>query len=268
MAITLQTEIDMANLALDRLAAKNITLAGYASEHIGQVINRHFFQTRNALFRSYVWPFAKTRTELVQIETLTLDDTPAPAAFAVGATLTGATSGTTATVIEVTSDTVYVVAYTSGDWTDGEIISDGTNSRDCAAGYPITAVTEPNHQYSYQYELPTDFARLVGFYEFDVSDYEDDRFTIEGNRILTNYTTMNIEYIKTITDPDDWDSLFKDYFILMLALKIQPAIAGNMSASAREDLKRDVTNARSQARVTCSQENEVSGRDDFNWARY
>jgi len=73
---------------------------------------------------------------------LTVDTAPTAAAFEVGATLTGATSGVTCDVVKKVSDTYYIVTEPSGTFTDGEVISDGTNSVDCATGYPVVAFSE------------------------------------------------------------------------------------------------------------------------------
>jgi hypothetical protein len=68
---------------------------------------------------------------------LTLDAAPTPGDFAPGATLTGVTSGKTATVISKISSTQYYCnGITRPGFTDGETIGDGTNSRACAAGWP------------------------------------------------------------------------------------------------------------------------------------
>ncbi len=72
---------------------------------------------------------------------LTVDTTPAPAAWSVGATITGATSGTTAQIIKVLTATTYEIAYLTGDFTLSEVLSDGTNSIDTAAAYPTVADT-------------------------------------------------------------------------------------------------------------------------------
>lgn len=77
-------------------------------------------------------------------ELLTLDSAATPADFAPGATLTGATSKNTCIVIVKLTPTTYMVKARSGVFTDGEVISDGTNSRDTGAGYPtFAAVTVP-----------------------------------------------------------------------------------------------------------------------------
>lgn len=267
MAFTTESEITLVNQVFDRLSAGQITLVDQTSVE-AKVAFRHWSTTLNSLTRSFLWPFLIERQALVQIETLTLDAAPTPAAFSVGATLTGGTSGTTATVLEVTSDTVYVVAFTSGDWTDGEIISDGTNSRDCAAGYPTTAVTTPLYQWTFQYELPTDLSRIVNIYEDDGSDYEWDRWTREGTRVLTNYSTVNMKYVKTVTDPDDFDPMFSELLILRLAWKLMPSLAGTMSRSSRDELWRELQLMQGKAASVCYQENNQTGRKDWNLARY
>lgn len=267
MAFTTSSEITFINQVLDRISAAQITLADQTSVE-AKASFRHWLTTLNSLTRSYTWPFLAGRGTLVQIETLTLDSAPTPAAFSVGATLTGGTSGTTATVLEVTSDTVYVVAYTSGDWTDGEIISDGTNSRDCETDYPTTAATAPTYKYTYQYELPTDFSRLISVYEDDNTDAVDLRWSREGNRILTDYATCNIKYVKKVTNPDEFDPLFAEVLILQLAWKLIPILAGTMSQVNRSEIWRDLQTAIGKARSVCSQEDNQTGRQNFNLARF
>jgi hypothetical protein len=62
---------------------------------------------------------------------------PSPADFAPGATLTGALSGCTCQVFQKISSTEYLCRLRSTSFTDGENISDGTNTATGAAGYPI-----------------------------------------------------------------------------------------------------------------------------------
>lgn len=267
MAFTTASEISFVNQVLDRFSAGQITLADQTSVE-ALAAYRHWATTLDALTRSFEWPFLTKRDELVQIQNLTLDSTPSPAAFSVGATLTGATSGTTCTVLTVTSATVYEIAYLSGDFTDSEVISDGTNSLDCAADYPTVAVSTPDFEWTYQYELPTDFSRLISVYEQADADAVSSRWTREGNRILTNYDTCSIRYIHTVTDPDDFGPLFSEVMILRLAWKLIPAVAGTMSQKTRQEIWEELKSLESKARTVCAQENNVTGRDDTNLARY
>jgi hypothetical protein len=144
------------------------------------------------------WFFNRARATLVRVYELTVDTVPTPAAWAAGATLTGAASAVTATVLEKISDTVYLISEPSGDWTDGEVISDGTNSVNCAAGYPLSDddVNEFG-TYDYRYSLPSDYLYTRGLsdYDFDKIKYRSER---EGNYLLTNQTEAYLLYNRWI----------------------------------------------------------------------
>lgn len=71
------------------------------------------------------------------LEQLTIDVDPSPNNFIVGGTITGGTSGETCTVVSVIDSKNYMVNARSGAFTDGEVLSDGTNSADCGTGYPV-----------------------------------------------------------------------------------------------------------------------------------
>lgn len=79
----------------------------------------------------------------IMYTTLTIDGTPAPSDWSADATITGDSSGATCIIVSGSAGT-YLVKHLVGTFTDGEILSDGTNSHDCGAGYPtITASTTP-----------------------------------------------------------------------------------------------------------------------------
>lgn len=67
---------------------------------------------------------------------LTVDTAPAPAEWSAAATITGGSSSETCTVVSKVTGTTYICKALSGEFTDGEVLSDGVNSVDCAAGYP------------------------------------------------------------------------------------------------------------------------------------
>ncbi len=267
MAFTTASEINFINQVLDRIGAGQITLAGQTSREALSAF-RHWPTTLASLIRSFEWPFLTDRTELVAVQTLTVDSSPTAAAWAAGATLTGGSSGTTATVLSKTSNTVYVIAYLSGDFTDGEVISDGTNSVDCAAGYPTVAVTTPAFEWTYQYELPSDFSRLIKIYEDDGTDDVNQRWVREGHRILTHYTTCHIRYVKTVTDPADFDPLFAEVLLLRMAQKLIPPLAGTLSKTDRDSLQQELQQVEAKARTVCTQEDNQTGRADWTLARY
>lgn len=292
MAFTTAAEIAFVNQVLDRIEAAQISLAVQTSVE-AKAAFRHWTATLNALIRSFTWPFLTTRAELKQVQTILLHAMPT-AAWAVGDTITGLSSGTTATILAVISNSEYDLAYLSGDFTDGETITNATVSTlyyegvaveyedetvysfdssaayqvNCATGYPYVSVKTPTYEWAYQYELPTDFMRLVDVYEDDGTDALDDRWIREGNRILTNYTTCSIRYIKTITDPAGFDPLFAEVMLLRLAWKLIPPLAGSMSKTDRDGIQKELQTAERKARTICEQENNQTGRADWTLARY
>jgi len=109
--------------------------------------------------------------------------------------------------------------------------------------------------------------RLKSSYLVDDSNAVDDRFEIEGNLYLTNDSTVQIEYIKKVTDPTQFDALFVECLVLLLAKKLLPALALTGPESLKQDIDNDLNEALSKARTVARQEINVSGRKDWLHAR-
>ena len=137
------------------------------------------------------WYFNRKRVllgDMTQIYKLTVDTAPSASAFSRGATITGAASGVTCEVVDPISDTVYLVTEPSGDFTDGEVLSDGTNSVDCAAGYPITTENLQIDQYEYGFKKPSDCIFIRGIYHI-YSDKVKLPHKTEGDIIYSHYNS-------------------------------------------------------------------------------
>ena len=291
MALT-QDELDIiVSPALDRIAATPVAFATQTTVPALACI-RHYTQTRDSLLRSYVWPFSETQAELYRVSTLVLDTMPT-AAWSVADVITGITSGVTATILTVTSSTEYVIIYKNGTFTDGETITNGTVEKvywqgqqvldgteavywwdgssasqvNCGTGYPTVTKVDPNHKWTYKYYLPADFIRLVNVFEHWDSDAVDYRWQRNGKYILTDYSTVNISYIQKVTDPTLFDTLFVEVLILRLAMKLINPLAGTASQGFKEELRVELKIAEAKARVISTQENNTTGRDNFNQAR-
>jgi len=288
-----EAEVGVVNQANDRVGIGQIAYETQTTLTALTAI-RHYEQTRNSLLESFEWPFATDREELGKISTIVLDAEPGPDNWAVGDTITGVSSGTTAEILTVTSGTEYEIIHLSGDFTAGETITnaivydvvwqgipvvygddtvcwyDDSDSDQvvCGTGYPVVTGITPDFEWTHQYHLPNDFLRLKDIYEDDGTDQVDNRWVREGKRILTNYDTCNIRYIKKITDPDDFDPLFTEVLILRTALKLTPPLAGTKTNPLKADIKEDLRIAEQKARLVAAQETNVSGRSDYDLARY
>jgi len=76
------------------------------------------------------------------VELMTLDVAPSGAGWAIGDTITGATSLKTCTVVERITTLTYHVKDRSGAFTLGEILSNGTATADQGAANPVLAAVD------------------------------------------------------------------------------------------------------------------------------
>ena len=80
--------------------------------------------------------------------------------------------------------------------------------------------TDPDFEYDYAYDLPVDFLRMKKPYEADGVTELLYTYSLEGKQLLSNETSMDIKYIKKVTDPNQFDPLFIEVLVLQLALKM------------------------------------------------
>lgn len=269
--------------AADKVAICNIGLLSVGQSFIATLTENTVWANKlNSIFEKVVeelladdWYFNRKRvllSDLTAVWKLTVDTAPTAAAFDVGDTLTGATSAVTCTVLERLSDTVYLVTEPSGDFTDGEIIGDGTNSVNCATGYPEVSETLAHGEYDYGYKMPTDqlFIRGVGDVDYDKIKYP---YTPEGQIILTNQTDDYWHYNRwigyagsaTVSDVTLMPLWFQRLISARLAYILSPNITENMrkTPKAEADWDRAYLLAKEQNGFAMYSEYEESNDD---WA--
>ena len=265
MAFT-ANELVPINQALGRIGSLRLLISDITSSQYLQA-TLYYGQTRDALLRSFEWYWAGTKTDLVLIKTLTLAAAPTPAIFVVGAILTS-TSGVTCKVLEVISSTVYVVAYLSGTFVDGEDITDDsivTNTATGSTGFPTVIEDVPTDtHWKHQYQLPTDLLRILTEHH----RHHWHHFAIEGKRLYTNHDRFRLHYIRYMPNPLDWDVLFTEVLVLALALKMLPALSGTAGATLYQTLQLELKQAMARARSVCSVETNNTGYSSWNLARY
>lgn len=128
----------------------------------------------------------------------------------------------------------------------------------------------PPFEWDNQFILPTDFLRLKRVYEVDEGNAKDDRFTIEGNRVLTNESTVSIPYIRKVTDTSEFSPLFTELLIVIFALKLLHPLTGSGSGmmNLRESLLKEAKALQFRARAVEKQQVNVTGRNDWSLARF
>ena len=81
--------------------------------------------------------------------------------------------------------------------------------------------TTPAFEYAFEYQLPSDCLRVLRI------KARRAEYRIEGRKLLTDETTVELVYIKKVTDVSQFDSTFSD----TLALKLASEIAYNITNS-------------------------------------
>lgn len=88
--------------------------------------------------------------------------------------------------------------------------------------------TAPDFLWASRFALPSNFVRLIKLNGTEADSQLSDNFKIEGQWILTDATECKIEYVKFPEGSDDFtenfDPLFQDAFVTLLASKIAPKI--------------------------------------------
>ena len=264
-------KLAIANTALFTLGHKLITAIDDTTPE-GSKINGVFESVVKELMADD-WYFNRHSvllTDLTQIYKLTVDTAPSPAAWARGATITGATSTETCVVVDVLSDKVYLVTEPSGDWTDGEVLSDGTNSVDCAADYPESTDDINIDQYQYGFKEPDDCLHVRGIFstQHDKAKYRHKMFK---NIVLSHYKdNCNFKYNYYRTASEDVSDVtgIKMWFHRLVSAKLAYMLSANITENQkiRSKAELDYQNARLDAKEQNGSEEgytDWSGHNDW-----
>jgi hypothetical protein len=89
------------------------------------------------------------------------------------------------------------------------------------AGYEVWKYPT-SYRWDYQYVLPSDFLRLLQIDpELDADvDVSNERYAIQGDYLKSDSETMRIQYVRTVTDPTEFDALFVEAMTTALAAKL------------------------------------------------
>ena len=127
----------------------------------------------------------------------------------------------------------------------------------------------PDFQWGKQFILPIDYLAMKSVYEGRFSDENVRSYDLEGNLLLTNETTMEIRYIKKITDVTKFDPLFVQLLVLQLDLKLVMPLTQNVKL--KQSIKEDIRLLMPDVLAFAGQETNTAGRLEsgtWNDARY
>ena len=126
---------------------------------------------------------------------------------------------------------------------------------------------DPDFEWDNQFILPTNFLRFRSIEEEKGYSSRSRRHSIEGDRFLTNFSTVNMRYIRKVTDVTEFDPLFVQVLVLQLDLKLITGLA-KTDTKLKESIKADLKELMPKVQAVDDDETNVGGRSDWNLARH
>jgi len=116
-------------------------------------------------------------------------------------------------------------------------------------------------EYNYLFNLPSDYLRLRSIYEYSAR-FQYYKYAIEGFKLYSDESSINIRYIAKITDVDKFDPLFTEIFILRLARKL--AMPLTQDPRLLESLDTELVPLMKSVRAMDRNEQNLIGRNEMN----
>lgn len=139
------------------------------------------------------------------------------------------------------------------------------NDWNCATKRVVLAPlgTVPAFGYAKQFQLPSDFLRLVSIGDYRIGTPQCQQFKVQGRVVLASGTTLPIEYVFRNDQEATWDSKLVELMTARMLWKL--AYPVTKSTSLRDELKAEYMAMARAARAIDSQENPSEAlSDDFS----
>jgi hypothetical protein len=119
----------------------------------------------------------------------------------------------------------------------------------------------PIYDYEFEYDIPSDCLRMLDN-EYDYTAVKPD-WQVEGRKLLSNESSLNVRYIARETDCTMWSPTFAEAFAWHLAHKIAYALT---QSTEREKMCQDsAKKALSEARTMDGVEGTLRGLQADEW---
>lgn len=285
------TKLQLSNLALSLVGAKNLTTFGETITEEGKRISAVYDYCRDEALMEHPWTFAQKRVALVEMSRTEQDDWVTGTAYAVDDIVYDPTLGYyykclvahTAAALFAT-DLAALNWETNTDWVTGTVYAKGdkvynsgveyaclvnhtagTFATDLASVYWVATeeIGDMDDEIVAIFYLPTDLLRINR-----LSD-EDAAYEVIGNRLYADTDALSIKY----TYSNDDTTLYSAKFVTALATRIAAEVCFNLTQSAAKAA--DILNRYEQIDLLKAMSadssqgtNETISTSDWELARY
>ena len=212
------TDVQIANLALSRIGHEsNLSAFSASGNKASRWFNANYEIIKLSMLRDFDWRFALKRAVLSATTNYSITGATAANPVVITSASHGFSNGDTVYIDGVIGMTelngkTFTVANAASDTfelsgTDGTSYTAYSSS---GTAYPYIAT-----DYAYQYALPSDCLRVLR-----VNGGETTEYRVEAGYIVTDATTVDIEYIFDETTDANFDGHFVDVFAQRLAAEI------------------------------------------------
>lgn len=140
--------------------------------------------------------------------------------------------------------------------------------RFASARSELTEGDDPDDfEWDNQFALPDDFLRFKSIDEETGVTSKRNRHAIEEQRILTNFSTVSLLYIKKVTDVTVFDPLFVKALVWLLADELIGPLAGG-DARIQKKIDNALAKLLPKIQAVDADETDVGGRSDWDLARH
>lgn len=252
------TETTIANLALAKLGAEQITSLNALNSKEATHAKLHFAQVRDEVLRDHPWQFAQTSAPLVftapaasENLSVLLPDAAAYRTFTATLTVDTYSYEDSATGVIAVVECNLEDGTTGDRWAyveDGDILAQAQDeaTHPCEVLHWLEPVTYEETElkfkeaargvWHYSYRLPSDCLRIGVIRAADDGRKVDSfarGYCHGGQAILTHQAPdINLTYTARIEDPNQFDPQFVDAFATLLASRMARAITGSDSKEA------------------------------------
>jgi hypothetical protein len=107
-----------------------------------------------------------------------------------------------------------------------EVMTEGAFSSTIRRAVLNLTANTPDFGFTYEFQLPTNpvSLRILSIDEEQTGSYE---YRIEGDKLLANISTMEVEYIAYLTNSGDYDEMLKRVIVAKLAAELAYPLTGS-----------------------------------------
>lgn len=111
-----------------------------------------------------------------------------------------------------------------------EVMTEGAFTSTIRRAVLNVTTNTPDFEYSYEFQLPTN-PKALRILAIDEEEPGSLDFSIEGDKLLANISTMEVKYVAYLTNSEDYDEMLKKALVAKLAAELAYPLTGSTNVA-------------------------------------